>query len=133
MADSTRSGPTSSAIGGIETGLDVGAMRSDAASALARSAAGGLTREDPGPRPLPCQVAGGLYPTESEILSAEPMLDSIDDCFLRQDPYAFRNTGFAPIVSAIRQALEVDSNGISVLVREPSGTRSIQQRSRPTA
>ncbi len=53
------------------------------------------------------------YPTQAELLTAEPLVEWIDAHFLRADPYAFRgSTGFRPVVALISTTLDVDANGV---------------------
>jgi hypothetical protein len=54
------------------------------------------------------------YPSEDEILRSASVLPWIDDCFLRSDPYAFKDiaNGFRSTAALIAQELDVDRNGI---------------------
>ncbi|GAA1110341.1 hypothetical protein [Nocardiopsis metallicus] len=54
------------------------------------------------------------YPSEDEILRCDSVLTWIDDNFLRNDPYSFKDTpdGFRSTAALIANSLEVDRNGI---------------------
>jgi hypothetical protein len=52
------------------------------------------------------------YPSESELLSADPLLQWIDEHFLRADPFAFKDSGFRAVISAVAAELDVEPNGI---------------------
>jgi hypothetical protein len=54
----------------------------------------------------------GVYPPQSEMLSADPLLPWIDEHFLRNDPYAFKDVGFRSVRSLVSHELNVDANGI---------------------
>lgn len=52
------------------------------------------------------------YPSEQELLAADPLLEWIDEHVLRQDPYAFRDANFRPIIAKTVELLGVDANGV---------------------
>lgn len=52
------------------------------------------------------------YPTQDELLAADPLDEWIDEHFLRSDPVAFEGVGFWPTVATVARLLEVDVNGI---------------------
>jgi hypothetical protein len=52
------------------------------------------------------------YPSQSDLLSADPLQRWVDTHFLRRDPFAFRDVGFQPVLTKIAEELEVDPNGI---------------------
>lgn len=51
------------------------------------------------------------YPTQEELLAAEPTLEWLDEHFLRTDPYAF-GPEFRVITKAVARGLRVEPNGI---------------------
>lgn len=53
-----------------------------------------------------------MYPTEAELLGADPLLEWIDEHVLRGDPFAFKDVGFRPVVSLISRELGIEANGI---------------------
>jgi hypothetical protein len=59
------------------------------------------------------------YPSEADILACKPetALSWIDEHFLRNDPYAFRDVpgGFRSTAALIAQELDIDRNGIFVI------------------
>ena len=52
------------------------------------------------------------YPTQGELLGADPVPEWLDEHFLRQDPFAFRRTGFRRVVRLVSTQLDVDANGV---------------------
>lgn len=54
------------------------------------------------------------YPSEDDVLRCDPVLTWIDDKYLRNDPYAFKDVadGFHSTASLIAQEFDVDRNGI---------------------
>lgn len=52
------------------------------------------------------------YPTQDDLLQAEPLDEWIDEHFLRSDPAAFGSGGFRPVVAQVARLLDVDANGI---------------------
>lgn len=52
------------------------------------------------------------YPDEDQVLRCDPMLDWIDEHFLRPDPFAFRQANFPAISRLVASKLDVDPNGI---------------------
>jgi hypothetical protein len=60
-----------------------------------------------------CYRPGAMaYPTQSDVLAADPVLSWIDRCFLRHDPFAFQGHDFTEIVQLVTETLDVDANGI---------------------
>jgi hypothetical protein len=55
------------------------------------------------------------YPTQQDLLGADPLLEWIDRHFLRNDPYAFQSSGFKDFALVCASALGVDPNGIYCL------------------
>jgi hypothetical protein len=55
------------------------------------------------------------YPEQQELLQADPLLEWIDDHFLRLDPYAFRESSFRQVISLVSKELGVDANGVFVI------------------
>ncbi|WP_143202432.1 hypothetical protein [Amycolatopsis sp. CB00013] len=52
------------------------------------------------------------YPDQDQIARCDPILDWIDEHYLRADPYAFSDSDFRPILRLLASRLEVDPNGI---------------------
>jgi hypothetical protein len=52
------------------------------------------------------------YPTQDEVVAANPVLGWIDEHFLRPDPFAFQHAEFRPARRLISDLLGVDLNGI---------------------
>ena len=52
------------------------------------------------------------YPTQDDVMQADPLLEWIDTEFLRPDPFAFACKGFKSIVSLITREFKVDPNGV---------------------
>jgi hypothetical protein len=52
------------------------------------------------------------YPTQDDLLQADPLDEWIDEHFLRPDPAAFAASGFRTTVAMVARTLEVDPNGI---------------------
>ncbi len=52
------------------------------------------------------------YPTQDDVLRADPLLDWIDSEFLRPDPFAFPDNCFRSVIELVTKDLEVDPNGI---------------------
>lgn len=55
------------------------------------------------------------YPSEADLLLAEPLLPWIDEHFLRVDPFAFRSVGFRPFVQMAVDEFGVDANGVFLI------------------
>jgi hypothetical protein len=55
------------------------------------------------------------YPSQAELLGADPLLPWIDENFLRSDPFAFRTTGFGSVLALVARELDVDANGIYLI------------------
>lgn len=56
-----------------------------------------------------------MYPTQTELLAADPLLPWIDEQFIRQDPFAFEGKRYKDFVSTICRELGVDPNGVFCL------------------
>lgn len=67
------------------------------------------------PVPEDAQVPEVGYPSESDLLGADPLLPWIDEHFLRLDPFAFRAVGFRPFVQMAVEEFGVDANGIFLI------------------
>jgi hypothetical protein len=54
------------------------------------------------------------YPSQDDVLHADSVLDWIDDNFLRNDPYAFKDIpgGFRSTAALISRELDIERNGI---------------------
>ena len=74
----------------------------------------------------------GTYPTQTDLLTANPLLDWIDENFLRSDPFAFRDVGFRPVVALIRRELNVEPNGIYCVGSGAVGYSLSPNKMRPT-
>lgn len=53
-----------------------------------------------------------VYPTQAQLLDAEPLLEWIDQHVLRSDPFAFKGVGFRPVISLVSRELGVEANGV---------------------
>jgi hypothetical protein len=56
--------------------------------------------------------SANVYPDQDEALSAEPLLEWIDERFLRSDPFALGSESFKEIVRLLTRELDVSANGI---------------------
>jgi hypothetical protein len=74
----------------------------------------------------------GTYPTQADVLTAKPLLDWIDENFLRPDPFAFRDVSFRPVVALIRRELDVEPNGIYCVGSGAVGYSMSPKKVRPT-
>lgn len=57
-------------------------------------------------------AAVGVYPTQTELLAADPIFDWIDRHVLRNDPFAFANANFQEFTFRCASKFKVDPNGV---------------------
>lgn len=59
-----------------------------------------------------CDQMPTTYPTQEDVLAADPLPQWIDKQYLRADPHAFSAVGFRPVVDLVSEDFQVDANGI---------------------
>jgi len=55
------------------------------------------------------------YPGQEQVIGADPLLEWIDEHFLRPDPFAFEGLDFRTVARTVSRELAVDANGIFLI------------------